>query len=241
VFIRVASLTPDTPVGKCANYIVAIDSDRDVAENYRSLQELADATPDDVLIRWMTAVTARKLEKHEDTVRHFEQMLPKLDPGPSLLHQSLANAYACLKQYEQALAHHLTAVKLEPAGWSYRGVVQDLIHCGKNEEAVDMRWHLALALRKLGKYEETIEVCKQGAELAPDELHFHWYWAESLSALERYDEALTHYKETIRITPDDAEAYDRAGWVLRKMGDYKAADEMIAKGRELANRNSAEH
>jgi tetratricopeptide (TPR) repeat protein len=213
IFDVVADLGRDTPRGKCATYMLRLDTRRDVEENFASLSKLVDANPDDIVLRWMIAVQCRTLEKNEEGVTHYKKILEKWDPGPSLVHQTYGNLLDELHRYEEALVERRKTVKLEPAGWSYQG--------------------LGNTLTSMGRYQEANDAYRKCVELAPNHPEYWRCWGWSLLRQKDYVNAISRVEKAVALNPRDSKAYQYWGQCLENTGDKVGALDKYQKAVKL--------
>ena len=99
-----------------------------------------------------------------------------------------------------------------------QGVVLD-----PNNAAAWNNW--GVALRGLGKPQETIEKFVKALDIAPDYALAYYNWGNAYYDLKKYDEAIAKYQEGATKKPDFAEAYNAWGNALLALEKYEAAIE----------------
>ena len=228
IFSAVLLADATTPSGKCAALMVKLDSSLQRAASLRvgqrleNFKELADDHLDDVVIRWMAAVQCRTWNRNEEGVEHYQKILEKWHPGPSLVHQTYANLLDQVQRYDDALVERKITIKMEPAGWSYDGLANTLNHLGRFDEAdaahaaaveADPKtarlWcNWAYNLKDQGKFAPAIEKCEHAAELETDNPDSDvalpwWIWAQLLEAEGKLGEALEKCKAALEHAPQD--------------------------------------
>lgn len=163
LFGYVKTVSPDSPHGRAAEYILQLDAQApDLERNFKALQTLASEEPVDPLILWMLGVQCRSLNRNRTGVAAYAELCKLWDPGPVLVHQTYANLLDQLRRYDESLVHRQLAVKLEPASWSYDG--------------------LGNTLTSLKRWEEADAAYAHATELAPRDAHSWTNWALSKSA-----------------------------------------------------------
>ncbi|MEX2115077.1 MAG: tetratricopeptide repeat protein [Pirellulales bacterium] len=200
-----------TPAAKCAYYMMAMDSQQlrnepaaVVDRVFRDLRKLADAHPDNLMIRWMLAVQCRNWNRDEEGAEAYKLVLARWQPGPALVHQTYANLLDNLKRYDEALAERYLVVKMEPASWSYDGLANTLDNLSRFDESCEiheiavrmgpgrsLNWsNWAVALNGQGKHEEAIEKCQRALHLDAQNWRAHWMWGKALDGQGKPQEAL---------------------------------------------------
>jgi len=106
------------------------------------------------------------------------------------------NALRDLKRYEEALAAHEQAIRLD----------RNYASAYYNKGAV---------LGNLGRYEEALAAHEQAIQLVPNFAHAYCGKGDALSNLKRYEEALAAYEQAIHLDSNDAVAYNGKGAALR--------------------------
>jgi len=222
VFRAVNAMNPHTPAGECALHVCAMDSNqlrqggpKRVDEEFQAFTKLADANPDDVIIRWMLAVQCRTWDRNAEGVVQYKKILEKWNPGPVLVHQTYANLLDELERYDEALVERRKAVEMEPASWSYDGLGHTLGKLRRFAESYEAHakaveldpnaanyWaNWASTLRGDGKWDEAIEKCKRTIQLDPQYWRALWVWADCLEAQGKKAAALQKYKDAIALEP----------------------------------------
>ena len=110
----VCAIDPKTPFAECAEYILALDSQElhqldqtgqhgVIEERFQKFAQLADAHPDDVVIRWMAAVECRNWNRNEEGVKHYQKSLKNGNRGRfsfiRLTRTSLMNSNGMMKRW----------------------------------------------------------------------------------------------------------------------------------------------
>jgi tetratricopeptide (TPR) repeat protein len=244
LFARVVELDPGSVQGRCAGEVLQLDARRDVEAHFVALEALADGHPDDPLLRWMVAVQCRALDRNEEGVAHYRQLLHAWQPGPSLVHQTYANLLSELGQEEAALVERRIAVEQEPAGWSLHGLGNTLVELGRYEEAGEAYgravehepeegryWSAwAFSLMKAKRYEESLARCERAAQLSPSLARTWRCWGYCLEKLEHEPEALAKYREALRLDPEDDYSRDKIGTLETEALAAAVADGYVPYG-----------
>ena len=136
---------PDSPMGQVATCILG----QDLATNlptqlyyFSGLMVVARNHPDDTVIQWMAAVMARDLTRNLDSpmtqatrqrivaygIERYRAVLEQFapGPGPTLVHQTLANLLTAMGDHITALQHYRVAMNQGPRVWSLHGAAGSL-------------------------------------------------------------------------------------------------------------------
>ncbi len=180
---------PDSPIGQVATCILG----QDLATNlptrlyyFSGLMAVARNHPNDPIIQWMAAVMARDLTRDLDSplawatrqrivaygIERYRAVLAQFapGPGPTLVHQTLANLLSAMEDHSTALQHYRIVMDREQRPWS--------LHAA------------AGSLRDLGQWDEALRLAE--AALAQDPKHegAQHVRGDCLWALDRGEEAL---------------------------------------------------
>jgi tetratricopeptide (TPR) repeat protein len=112
-----------------------------------------------------------------------------IDGGYGECHCLLGAIYLMKKNYDEAIAHGIRAIELEP-------------------NAADATATLAMTLNWCHLPEEAAELVKKAMRLSP--IHSAWYLAVPAHAdrlMLRYDEAIEVYKQSIALAPNQIAAH----------------------------------
>jgi len=221
IFHYVSKLNPNTPEGKCASLMLAIDTQEKYEANFATLEALQRDNPDDPLILWMCAVACREVGRRdaprvysEKGAQYYAKLLEKLHPGPVLLHQSYANILSEeLGRHKEALKHREIALRLEPAPWSHQG--------------------MANTLSNLGRYAEADKHYQKCVELAPDRPSYLASWAWSMGRRGDYTRAFGLYQKAAEIAPNHPKSWRNLGWCATKLNRQDDAKRFYSKAKAL--------
>jgi tetratricopeptide (TPR) repeat protein len=202
----VVGLNPETPEGKVADLVNAIDLRRSIIDKNK-LSRVALDNPDKPLLLWMAAVHCRTLKLNESGVFLYGLLLTRLSPhpGPVLVHQTYANLLDEVGRYEDALRERELAVKMEPAAWSYQG--------------------MANTLTNLGRFEEADRAFARATEIAPHRALYWETWGQSQMKWGHLDDGILKAKAALRLDPSRCLSWNLWGQCLEKKGDLEAAVE----------------
>lgn len=215
VFFNVVVLTDErTACAQCAKTMIKLDPAKRVKtidqervdEYFAALATLADANPDDTMIRWMAAVACRTYDRNEEGIKHYEKIVTKWNPGPVLLHQNYANLLDEVHRYEEALVERRKAVGIEPGGWTYDGLGNTLV--------------------ALKRYPEACEAHAKAVALDPDDPLYWCNWGWTLCSAKEYDEAVAKFSRALELDPKFVRALSGRGQVYVAL---KEPDKAIAE------------
>jgi tetratricopeptide (TPR) repeat protein/tRNA A-37 threonylcarbamoyl transferase component Bud32 len=97
---------------------------------------------------------------------------------------------------------------------------------------------VAVKLRDLGRYEESLTYCGEALALEPDSESALLAKATTLYEMQRYEEALACYEELLSLNPDDAMTWMARGDVLKNLS---LLPEALASFEEALNRGPGEN
>jgi len=195
-FCLVLECDPETKEGKCARCILHLNSffshetgrDPDEAE-FAELMRLADANPEDLILRWMAAIQCRNWNRNQEAVRHYKTLLEKWRSGPVMVHHAYAGLLDDLQQYDDAVVERKRTVAMEPAGWSYDG--------------------LGNTLRNLKRYQEATEAHIRAVRFEPKKSVYWSNWASTLFSEGNYAEAIAMAKHAIQL-----DRHNKSAWQI---------------------------
>jgi tetratricopeptide (TPR) repeat protein len=79
------------------------------------------------------------------------------------------------------------------------------------------------ALKGLGYYEQSVEVCDVALIYEPNNAMVHFSRALSLKQLDRLHEAIEAYQNVMHLLPEYSPAYNNTGNIYAKLGEFKQA------------------
>ncbi len=155
-----------------------------------------------------------------------------------MAHTNLGIALAEEGKNNQAIAHYLAAIDINPHhANSHSNLGVALAAEGKNEEAIEhyltaikinqdhysAHSNLGVALAAEGKNEEAIEHYLTAIKINQDYDDAHYNLANLLTKQGKIEEAIGHYRETIKINPYNANAHYNLADILVKQGKNEDA------------------
>lgn len=202
VFAMTIMIDGASTVGQASVCLCLLDADPKVRKNpeetFAKFRKLADANPDDIVIRWMLAVQCRTYDRNEEGVEHYKKILEKWKPGPVLVHQTYANLLDHVNRFEEALVERRIAVEMEPAAWSINGLASTLDNLKRFDEA----------------YKARAEVIRR----EPDQSGYWSNWANTCNRMHRFDEAIAKANRALELDPRN----DQASQALKLAREAKA-------------------
>lgn len=222
IFGRLIQANPNDLIGQTSGYVLKLDAHRDVEASLRAFAGLSGQNPNDPLVVWLLGIECREHKANKLGAKAYEQLCTLVNPGGSLIHQTYANILDELGRYNDALPHRQTAVRLEPASWSYNGLGNTLHELGRYAEAVKAQqkalelepdsarvWRQAARSENaLGHYASAFKMATRSTELNPRE---YWAWmavGEAQEGLGQPASAIQAYQSALGIDPQTAAARD---------------------------------
>lgn len=247
VFAAVVRLDPTSPRGRSADVALRLDALRAnarpdpaaVRAGFDDLRKLAAERPDDVLLTWLLAVECRTFKFNREGIAAYERLCRALDPGPAIVHQTLANLLDDDGRFADALPHRDVAVRLEPAKWSIEGRGNTLTGLGRFDDAAA---DYAAALRLSpndphvltnwarsavagGRFAEAVAKAEAAAAAGPPADYQIWlYWGQGLAGLNQHERAVEKFRLASTADPQRAEIREALAAELRKLGRADEAD-----------------
>jgi len=159
------------------------------------------------------AATRAYLWHWQDKESLFRFMLT-LDPNQPALHNGLGGALADQGEFDQAVWHFETALRLNPRG----GVP---------------RKNLAAVLVRQGRMVEALKQYERILQRRPDFSDMHCKVGAVLLNLGQVDRAVDHLAEALRLDPNVAEAHANLGVALGRLGKLDRAIEHLRRAVQL--------
>jgi tetratricopeptide (TPR) repeat protein len=199
IFQWIAKNAPLSRQKRAAEYMVALDTQKEIDKNFNGLAHLAmDLSPHDPIILWLFGIACRTYSQSKLGIIAYTDLMKQVTVGSSLVHQTFANHLDDEKRYAESLPHRRMVIKLEPTGWSYDS--------------------LANLLSRLGKKEEAEKIRKEGSVSSSRYSPFWIHWCKELIHLKRYTEAIVKIDKALALNAKDADATNARGWALQEMG-----------------------
>lgn len=229
-FSKVRQIDPDSPEGKASQLIMDIDQGMYYDRNLKEFGELVERQPEDMMITWLYAMACREYYKRTESgkyssagIKAYERLGEYWEVGPSLFHQTYGNVLAEAGRNKDAVVHYQKAAELEPATWTYEA--------------------LGHTLRRLKRYDESIEAYKAVLAIDPEDSGAINGWGVSLELQKKYVEAAEKYAEGAAL--DNSWSLNNLGLFYRDgLGVKKDLDKAfyyIAKSAESGNRTGMSH
>jgi tetratricopeptide (TPR) repeat protein len=259
-FAAVVRVDPLSRRGRTADAALRLDAERRdarpdparVRAAFDDLRRLAADRPGDVLLTWLLAIECRTYDRNREGIAAYERLCGALDPGPAIVHQTLANLLDADGRSAEALPHRELAVLLEPARWSIEGRGNTLTELGRYDEAAA---DFAEALRRSpgdphvltswarsaflgGRFAEAAAKA-EAAAAAPRADYQAWkYWGAALAGLGRPGPAVEKLRRAAELSPARPEIRERLAAELGKLGrkEEAAAEAAVAAQLRAARR-----
>ncbi|MFD6398979.1 glycosyltransferase [Nocardia sp. NPDC060249] len=100
----------------------------------------------------------------------------------------------------------------------------------------ELRWRLALTLKKVGRMAEADELSYEALELSPDSADAQSARAHVLRMLDQPGEALELYRRVVASSPDNAQAWNMVGIAELSIGNLPSARKALEHARLLDER-----
>ncbi|MBM4016399.1 MAG: tetratricopeptide repeat protein [Planctomycetes bacterium] len=153
-----------------------------------------------------------KLQRYEDAIALYQQLLQKLPKSPMLWAQ-IGMAQSMLERTADAISSYEKAVELSPGMGEFLGRLADLLRgAGRLEEAV-------------ARYERILEVVPSG----PGHVFADVRLAEIRLEQSQLDAAKKHADAAMTVAPENPDALMASARVREKLGDTAAAKENYRK------------
>jgi ankyrin repeat protein len=238
VFAKTMELSPDSPEGLASACIVGVDLSRDqwsALYYFNALLIVSRQNPNSIPIRWMAAVMARQLTRTDQFqlspevrkrilecgIREYEKVLALMaqQPGPVLIHQTMANLLDDVEGYDASQIHREAALKMERRPWSLQAA--------------------AFTLIKLDRAEEAVALMNECVSMRPDSPNDFSTLGDACSALGRTREAVEAWGKASELDPKNQGYLGKCAWGFRDLGDYRSARKYTLKA--LANEPADRH
>lgn len=183
--------------------------DRSAEAAYRRAAELE---PENFDAQYLHGLTLQVLDRLAEAVRAYRRAL-EIRPYDTRVNLNIATAYLQLQRADNALPYARRAVALDPGDGA-------------------ARVNLGAILAALGRHEDAViefQAAAERMELTPPLL---LNLADSLGRAGRYREMTTTLSQLIEIAPS-AQAHERMGFALFRMGRYEAALQAFERSASL--------
>jgi tetratricopeptide (TPR) repeat protein len=95
-----------------------------------------------------------------------------------------------------------------------------------NPDYAEAWFYVGYCYHQLGRYQDSIEACKQSIRIKPDNANVHYNLGVAYTKLGQIQDAIESFKQTIRINPDYAEAHYFLGVSYSSLGRHQEAIEI---------------
>ncbi len=140
----------------------------------------------------------------EEAVSHYKEAL-RINPDTFKAHYNLGDALIVQKGVTpEALHHYNEALRLEP-------------------ESVEAHNSLGIALIRMGKVAEGIDILQEALRIEADSVDTHANLGAALLKLGKTDQAVVYLRKALQIKPDIPEVHTNLGIILADKGKYAEA------------------
>jgi len=177
--------------------------------------------PDYAEVHYNLGVTARKLDKIEESIRSYKNAISIKNQYPNA-HYNLGNAFASLKQYNDAIKHFELAIEFNPNfAEAYNNLGRLFKQLGKNQEAgksfdealvikpdyAEASYFRGVIFQNDGDLEKAIKYYQKSLEINPKLVNAYNSIGLSEKALNKTDSAIKAFENALLINPNFASAY----------------------------------
>lgn len=219
-FDEVILIYPYSTDGYASFLIRELDRGHNSEKNWSELKKLSSTNSDSIWLKWMLGVIARSLDKNQEGIKIYSELLATQKVGSSLMHQTYANMLDQIEDFEQSLVHRRLAVSLEDKSWSRDGLANTLVSLHRYDEAIEnykkaiqldanntnTRLNYGLTLINLSRFSDAASVIEPAAHINPNWDTIWYSWGIALEGLGKVDEALVKYKRALELNPNHGSA-----------------------------------
>jgi tetratricopeptide (TPR) repeat protein len=177
-------------------------------------------------------------------------------PSNVRAHSNLGNMLVAKRDFEGALMHYRTALRLQPhVARNHYDVGNTLAYLGRVEEAqvcyekaieIDPRFadpynNLASLFARRGKLEQAKIHYQHAIQVKPDYAEAHNNLANILAQQGDTEQAIIHYRKALAGKPDYAEAHNNLGFALANTGQIDEAVEHYEKALKVNSNYAVAH
>ncbi len=192
-----------------------------------------------IVLTVLTILTWQHCGHWKNSVSIFNHAL-KVTKNNYLAHNNFGVILADSGKTEEAIAHYLAAIQINPFYDSAHGNLGvALAASGKNEEAIDRyieaikinplndyaHCNLGVALAAQGKNEEAIDRYHEAMIINPANADAHYNLANMFIKQGKTEQAESHYLEAIKINPEHYDAHYNLADIFAKKGKIEKAIE----------------
>ena len=241
---RALEIDPEWPTAWYMKSLILEQLDR-AQEAWDGLNSYSD--PDDYYIPLAKGIILRALEKYEEALITFDQLLETRPDDETILRNKGA-ALKRLKRYREALDCYDRILEFAPddydCWWRKAKILGELdeydealIWCRKYVEAKprdDDGWfEQGFLLIHLSRFDEALDCIDRSLEINPD-CSLGWLnKGITLHILKRYDEAVTCFDKVIALEPDKSKAWREKADSLNDLERYREALDCLDRALEL--------
>jgi serine/threonine protein kinase/Flp pilus assembly protein TadD len=146
-----------------------------------------------------------KLDEHLDLSKEAIDKALEKHPGSSAVYAVLGYYYTVLREYEKAL---------------------EVLEFGRqvDRKSIECDLGVALAWRRMGRFEQSINLLKQVFDMSPRDARLAWDIGWTLMDMRQYEEAEQFYNHSLSLRPDQLSFLDHMAWnIFLWKGDIQKA------------------
>lgn len=166
-----------------------------------------------IVLAALFCCTVRQVGHWRNSITLFQYTVDAYPNNP-LAHNNLGVALEAAGRKEEAVAHYLEALRIQPY-------------------YVDALFYLGSNLVERGLVDEAIPLLSQAVTLEPENAKGHFGLGRAFSRKGRWDEAAQHFMRAIELQPNWEKAYSNMGFALLAKGDPVAAAEAFSAALKL--------
>ena len=219
LFTEVAQQEPTTARGRCARLILTLDQNKRATGKFTEFRTLVDHNLDDPFLIWMLAVQCRTRNESELGITYFSLLATRWQPGPVMLHQTMANVLDEEGRSVEALPHRFKAVAQESKVWTLSSLGDTFMQLNRIDEAysayaagsamdpksTEPLSGMAIALFRDGRFQDAIDLIQRSEKsgLMPDAQS---HLGDCYVGLEQRDLARAAFSKQLSIDPSNLHA-----------------------------------
>jgi len=202
-----------------------------------AFQRAVDLEPENVRSMTLLGIVLMEEGRQAEAVAFLEKAT-QLDPNFSNAHEHLGMYFTNTGQHEKAVASFQHAIAIEESALLNTRLSASLASLDRWPEAEatcrravelepnhpDLLVNLAVAIAKLGKQAEAVELCQSAIKIEED-IRAYAVLGESLSSLNRWAEAEAAYRYGLKLEPNHSAMLTNLGAAIATLGRLPEAAE----------------
>ena len=204
---------------------------------------------------FMSYATIQQIGIWKNSIVLWNYVIDK-EPSVPLAHHNLSEAYISKGQYDLAIEHALTALRLKPddadvhcdLGVAYlskglfdMAIEQYLTALRLKPDLAVARYNLAYVYLSRGQFDRAMEQYQKVLRLKPNDPEVHNYLGNAYLSIGRYDLAIEHYQNALRQMPNLGEVHYNLGDAYFSVGQYDPAIEHYLEALRLVSNIARVH